>query len=93
MENKRVHLRIHGSVQGVFFRAQAQRKALELELCGWIRNNSDGSVEVIAEGGGDQLKDMVEWCRVGPPEAVVNKVIEDWESATGEFKEFRIEYI
>lgn len=93
MENKRVHLRIHGSVQGVFFRAQAQRRALELELSGWIRNNSDGSVEVIAEGSEDRLKDMVEWCSVGPPEAVVKQVIKDWENATGEFKEFRIEYI
>lgn len=93
MDNKRVHLRIHGSVQGVFFRAQAQRKANELELCGWIRNNSDGSVEVIAEGNESELRNMLEWCREGPPEAVVNQVIEDWEDATGEFEEFRIEYI
>ena len=93
MDNKRVHLRIHGSVQGVFFRATAQQKALELELSGWIRNNSDGSVEVIAEGLEEQLSSMVDWCRVGPPDAIVKQVIEDWEAATGEFKEFRIEYI
>ena len=93
MDNKRVHLRIHGSVQGVFFRAKAQQKAFELELSGWIRNNSDGSVEVLAEGEGERLKSMVEWCRVGPPQAVVKHVIEDWGAATGEFEEFTIEYI
>ena len=89
----RVHLRIHGSVQGVFFRAKGQQKALELELSGWIRNNSDGSVEVIAEGVEEQLKTMVEWCRAGPPDAIVKQVIEDWEPASGEVKEFRIEYL
>ena len=55
MDNKRVRLLIHGRVQGVFFRASAQQKAVELELSGWVRNNSDGSVEILAEGEGVNL--------------------------------------
>ena len=93
MENKRVHLFIHGRVQGVFFRASVQQKALELELSGWVRNNSDGSVELTAEGEGDNVDSMIEWCRVGPSQAVVKHVSVDWETPSGELKEFRIEYI
>ena len=93
MGNKRVHLLIHGRVQGVFFRAIAQQKATELGLSGWVRNNSDGSVEVMAEGQGDRIDSMIEWCRVGPTQAVVKHVSVDWETPSGEFKEFRIEYI
>ena len=93
MENKRVHLFIHGSVQGVFFRASAQQKANELELSGWVRNNSDGSVEVLAEGVGDNVDTMVEWCRQGPSRAVVKHVTVNWEQPSGEYSDFRIEYI
>ena len=93
MENKRVHLLIYGRVQGVFFRALAQQKAQELELTGWVRNNSDGSVEVLAEGEGGRIEKMVEWCRVGTSQAVVKNVSVDWEQPSGEFQEFRIEYI
>ncbi len=93
MENKRVHLLIHGRVQGVFFRASAQQKAQELELTGWVKNNSEGSVEVMAEGEGDNVESMIEWCRTGPSQAVVKHVSVDWEPLTGEFQEFRIEYI
>ncbi len=93
MGNKRVHLLIHGRVQGVFFRATAQQKAQELELTGWVRNNPDGSVEVTAEGKGDDVDSMLEWCRVGPAQAVVKHVSVDWEAHSGEFEGFRIEYI
>jgi len=93
MENKRVRLLIHGRVQGVFFRAIAQQKAQELELTGWVRNNSDGSVEVLAEGEGGRIDNMIEWCRIGPAQAVVKHVSVDWEPLSGEFKEFKIEYI
>lgn len=93
MDKKRVHLLINGSVQGVFFRATAQQKAQELGVYGWVRNNSDGSVEVLAEGPDESLKRMVDWCNIGPSEALVRNVSENWQTATGEFKEFRIEYI
>ncbi len=93
MENKRVHLLIHGRVQGVFFRASAQQKAQELELSGWVRNNSDGSVEIMAEGEGDRIDSIIEWCRIGPAQAVVKHVSINWEPPEGESQDFRIEYI
>lgn len=62
---------ITGRVQGVFFRAQAMEKALEIGVNGWVANNGDGSVTVHAEGPEWAVAELEEWCRVGPPEAIV----------------------
>lgn len=45
-----MHLVIHGRVQGVFYRASAQKKATELGLMGWVKNRIDKTVELVAEG-------------------------------------------
>lgn len=93
MPKQRVHLIIHGKVQGVFFRASARDKANELGLKGWIRNNSDGSVEIIAEGERVDLEKFTEWCHQGPRHSTVNHVVINWESYSDRFDEFTIEYI
>lgn len=92
MDNKRVRLLIHGRVQGVFFRASAQQKAVELGLSGCVRNNSDGSVEIVAEGLSGDVDSLVEWCHKGPSYATVKHVSVVWESLSGEFEEFTIGY-
>lgn len=88
----RVHLIVHGSVQGVFYRASAQKEAEKLGLAGWARNNSSGSVEIVAEGLRTDLEKFVVWCRQGPSGADVENVDVEWEEATGEFKRFEIAY-
>ncbi len=90
MLNSRVHLRIHGRVQGVFFRASTMDKAKELGLTGWVRNNPDGSVEVIAEGSMERVETLVAWSHKGPRHAVVNRVEIEWEPYADEYKEFTI---
>lgn len=65
---------ITGRVQGVFFRAETQRKARELGVAGWVRNCADGSVEVHAEGSPQQLKALETWLRTGPADAEVADV-------------------
>ena len=88
-DNARVHLRIHGQVQGVFFRASTEVEARRLGLTGWVRNCPDGAVEVVAEGPRAQLEHLVAWCRHGPPRAQVDHVEIEWSEATGEFSGFR----
>lgn len=69
-----VHLMISGKVQGVFFRASAKEKALELALNGWIKNTPDGSVEATVSGSDEGVQQFVAWCRQGPPRAEVSHV-------------------
>ena len=67
-------IRVHGRVQGVYFRASAQRKAMELGLSGTVQNEHGGSVYMEVEGHEDQIQDMLTWCAEGPPMAVVHKL-------------------
>lgn len=67
-------LRIHGLVQGVFFRQSTLEKALELGITGTVCNRDDGTVEIVAEGSKDQMKIFLEWCRTGPKKARVDRV-------------------
>ncbi len=90
MAGARVHLIIHGRVQGVFFRASAREQAVSLGLVGWVRNRRDGTVEVVAEGDGEKLEKLLEWCHKGPPAAKVTKVDQEWGEATGEFSSFSL---
>ncbi|MEN6463600.1 MAG: acylphosphatase, partial [Syntrophaceae bacterium] len=73
---KRVHLIVSGRVQGVFFRARTKAMAESLDLKGWVRNLSDGSVEAVFEGSGPAVNEAVEWCRKGPSRAVVTNVLQ-----------------
>lgn len=88
----RLHATVEGIVQGVNFRQSAARRARGLGLTGWIMNRPDGSVETIAEGSRAALEEYLAWLQQGPPVAVVRGVSARWETATGEFDRFRIEY-
>lgn len=70
----RVHLRVFGRVQGVWYRGSAQRAAVGLGLGGWVRNRSDGTVEAVAEGPEDAVEAFVQWCHRGPELATVEGV-------------------
>ncbi|MBI3305037.1 acylphosphatase [Candidatus Parcubacteria bacterium] len=87
---KRLHITVHGLVQGVFFRTSAQERAAELSLTGWACNDSGGNVSIVAEGAEENLKAFLEWCYTGPRWARVEKVEFEWSEATGKFSEFEI---
>ncbi|PIU57865.1 MAG: acylphosphatase [Deltaproteobacteria bacterium CG07_land_8_20_14_0_80_38_7] len=87
---ERVELNIKGRVQGVFFRANTQKKAQKLNITGFVRNTHDGNVEVIAEGERSVLEGLINWCYKGPPLAKVEDIEINWIKATGEFLSFYI---
>ena len=89
---KRAHLYISGLVQGVFYRANMQRKAEELGLSGWVRNLPDGRVEAVAEGDEEALKKLIDWAWRGPPAARVENGEVIWEEPRGDIRGFRIRY-
>ena len=72
----RVHLLVHGRVQGVGFRFFVVHEATALGLAGTVRNRPDGTVEIEAEGGADALDRLVEAVRRGPVAARVTRVEE-----------------
>lgn len=71
---KHVNIRVHGQVQGVFFRQNAQEQAERLGLNGFARNEPDGSVYIEAEGGESALEEFKNWCQYGSEIAQVEKV-------------------
>jgi acylphosphatase len=78
-----VHLFARGRVQGVFFRASTQKTAEGLGLTGWVKNCSDGSVEIHAEGDKGKWEELSEGCQQGPPSASVSDIDVDWVDAEG----------
>lgn len=68
------HLVVHGTVQGVFFRASAEERAGQLGVAGWVRNRDDGSVELLVEGEDGAVEQMVAWAHEGPAHADVTGV-------------------
>lgn len=87
---RRLLVKVTGRVQGVFYRHTARIHAEKLGIAGWIRNEADGSVTIIAEGTEEALAQFLAWCRGGPPLAGVNDVKVEWQEATGEFVRFSI---
>ncbi len=67
-------VRVHGRVQGVFYRAWTQRTAQSLGLAGWVRNRRDGTVEALLCGPRTAVEEMLKRMHDGPPAAQVDRV-------------------
>ncbi|MBM2802640.1 MAG: acylphosphatase [Deltaproteobacteria bacterium] len=90
VKKNRVHLKIHGRVQGVYYRASTVQEAQNLGLTGWVMNCPDGSVETVAEGAQQKLEELIAWCRQGPTGARVTSVDVGWEKPENNFCSFSI---
>jgi len=88
----RARLFISGVVQGVSYRASTQEQARRRGIVGWVKNLEDGRVEALAQGSKDQMTELLEWCRKGPPAAKVEKVDVSWEEVGDEFRSFEVRY-
>jgi acylphosphatase len=88
----RTHVFIAGMVQGVFFRSETMYEAKQLGVTGWVRNVPDGKVEAVFEGEQENVKELIEFCKRGPPGARVTDVDIIWENYTGEFRNFEVRY-
>jgi len=86
----RARILITGLVQGVFFRREMTDLAKRLGISGWVRNLPNGKVEALAEGEKERLDELIKFCHVGPPGAIVRKVEVEWSDYSGEFRGFRI---
>ncbi len=72
---REVYLKIEGRVQGIGYRRWAVSKALEIGgISGWVRNEDDGSVEILMSGEDDKINQMIQCCYQGPLFARVDKI-------------------
>ena len=84
------HAYIYGRVQGVFFRSYLAKNARELGLVGFVRNLSNGSVEVLAEGDKQQLEKLIEFMKHGPSAARVDEYKVNWSRPTEDYLQFHV---
>ena len=77
-EKTRVEAVVHGRVHGVGYRAFVREQAFDLGLLGWVRNEPDGTVRVVAEGPRPQVERLLDALHVGPRLARVGRVDETW---------------
>ncbi len=73
-EKKGIHCYVSGQVQGVWYRATAQKQANSLGITGWAKNLPDGRVEVLAFGEAEPMQAFYTWLKVGPELAKVTDV-------------------
>ncbi len=72
---REVYIKIEGRVQGIGYRRWAVSKAHEIGgISGWVRNEDDGSVEILMSGDDDKVNKMIEDCYKGPMFARVDKI-------------------
>ena len=82
--------RVSGRVQGVGFRHFTRTQAQGLGLRGWVRNERDGTVRLVAEGDRQNLEQLLHALEHGPGLARVENVAVDWEETAGEFSDFTV---
>ena len=83
-----VKIRVFGKVQGVFYRATTKTVAEDLGLTGWVKNEADGSVSIIAQG--ERVSELVEWTNNGPQFARVDRQEVEEVPDSSEYKTFEI---
>ncbi len=89
---KRLSAIVYGRVQGVSFRHYTRLEAQRLGLVGWVANQPDGAVQVVAEGDKLPLEQLATFLQHGPAMAHVTQVAAQWQEATGEFSRFDIRW-
>lgn len=83
-------LHVRGLVQGVGYRYFCYREATRLNLTGWVKNLSDGTVRALVEGSQDEIESLLERLKVGPFGAHVDTIEITWREPAGRYDSFEI---
>ena len=83
---------VTGRVQGVWYRKFTQEKAYELGIKGWVKNTPDGNVIVMAQAEKKDLETFIDYLKIGPPMARVNKIYTSEMNVTTYFDNFSVKY-
>ena len=92
MQSKAVKIRVHGRVQGVGFRYSAVQAAVRAGVCGWVRNEWNGTVLIYCEGNTESVDILINWCRKGPSLSHVVSLDIENVPYRGLYDGFKIDY-
>ncbi|MCA9999072.1 MAG: acylphosphatase [Anaerolineales bacterium] len=87
---RRLEATVHGLVQGVYFRYHTLQTAQKVGVVGWVGNQRNGTVFVVAEGSDAALQQLLGFLHQGSPSARVSRVEVQWLEPTHEFKTFQV---
>ena len=85
-----VHISVYGEVQGTGFRTWSKEQAEKLNLSGWTRKASDGSIEIFSQGEEEKINDFVSICWDGPNMAFIDEVLVKDTNPDDSFSVFEI---
>ena len=88
---KHYNIRVIGRVQGVGFRYSARSVARYYNIRGFVRNESDGSVYLKAEGSEENTKEFIDWCKTGPGGGLIDETIIS-EGPVRNFQTFEVRF-
>lgn len=91
-ELRRFRAVVHGRVQGVNYRRDTEDTACALGLVGYVRNQWDRTVEVVAEGPASRLEELLAWLHEGPPLARVTHIDVTWQMPTHDLDDFEVRW-
>ncbi|MCG6185950.1 acylphosphatase [Maribellus maritimus] len=89
---KEYEIKVSGRVQGVWFRKFTEEKAKETGIKGWVKNLPDGNVLVIAQAEKTDLDTFIDYLKIGPPMARVDKIFTSENNVLSDFDNFSIKY-
>ena len=92
MDVKHLKIQVFGLVQGVFFRDTTRRVAKKLNLTGYVKNMRDGSVLIEAEGPIEKLNELIEFAKVGPKWARVDKINYEFSDILEYYSKFKFSF-
>jgi acylphosphatase len=81
---------VTGKVQGVWYRDFVFKNAIALNLSGWVRNNSDGTVSAAVEGEEEIINQLIDKIKIGSPLSKVEDVKVNWQPFENKFNSFKI---
>jgi acylphosphatase len=92
MAIRRTYFLVNGRVQGVAYRASAERAASAESLSGWVRNRPDGAVEGEAQGDAAAVDRFLMWCQRGPAAARVDDLVVTERAPIADERGFHVRY-
>lgn len=85
---KRVRILIEGRLQGMNFRYHTQQEAQRLGLGGFVRNLSDGRIEIDAQGDDESIEQLLAWCQDGPQSAQLKSILFRYDEPSEHISDF-----